>query len=198
MNPLFTIGHSTHEIGEFLGLLRQHEIDAVADVRSQPYSSRFPWFSQKPLESALEEAGVRYVFLGQELGARRDEPECYDGRRADYVRIAVTPAFQLGLERLRKGLAAYRITLLCAEKDPLDCHRTILVCRHARVFAEIQHIRFDGSLESHAAAEERLLKRCKIPSTDLFRSHESLLAQAYDERGREIAWVETDSSSDEP
>ena len=97
MNPLFTIGHSTHEIGEFLGLLRQHEIDAVADVRSQPYSSRFPWFSQKPLESALEEAGVRYVFLGQELGARRDEPEVSharprDDRPEDPARAAVPGA----------------------------------------------------------------------------------------------------------
>lgn len=200
MNPLFTIGHSTHGIDGFLGLLHRHGIEVVADVRSQPYSRRFPQFSRDALQTSLREAGIRYVFLGRELGARRDEPECYVGHRADYREIAKTAAFRAGLERLREGLERFRVSLLCAEKDPLDCHRTILVCRHARTFAGIQHIRADGSLESHADFEARLLAACHLPAGDLFQSAADLLERAYDLRGEQIAWTEPDPATvrDEP
>ena len=190
MNPLFTIGHSDHELADFIAILQDHQVGAVGDVRSQPYSGRFPQFSRQSLEVNLREHGIRYVFLGKELGARRDEPECYIESRADYERISDTPAFKAGIERIRKGLAQHRIALMCAERDPLDCHRSILVCRHARTFAEIQHMRVDGSLESHAEAEIRLLERCKLPPGDLFITRNALIEEAYTRRGREIAWVE--------
>lgn len=104
MNPLFTIGHSTHEFSKFLALLKQYGIEVLADVRSRP-SSRFPWFNRPALEKELKANGIRYVFLGLELGARREERECYIGLRADYGRIAQTSAYQKGNERLREGVA---------------------------------------------------------------------------------------------
>jgi hypothetical protein len=128
--------------------------------------------------------------MGRELGARRMEPQCYDGRRADYNLIAKSPLFQEGIDRLREGLGEHRIALLCAEKDPLDCHRSVLVCRHAKAFADIQHIIPDGSLESHSELEFRMLRAVGLPEHDLFIAHDDLLTQGYDRRGLEIAWAE--------
>lgn len=201
MNPLFTIGHSTHDFSRFLGLLKQHEIDVVADVRSRPFS-RLSWFCGPALKKELKANGLRYVFLGDELGARRVEREVYIGSRADYELIARTPAFQTGMDRVREGVSKFRVALMCAEKDPLDCHRTVLVCRHAKEFAEISHIHADGRLESHAEAEIRMMSRYVSPEGDMFRSRIELLNEAYKRRGEEINYVEQPETSsivrDEP
>lgn len=194
MKPLFTIGHSTHDFPKFLGLLKEYQIEVVVDVRSQPFS-RFPWFSRPSLERELRANGIRYLFLGKELGARRDERECYIGRRADYDRIAQTPAFHSGIGRLKTGAEDFRIALVCAEKDPLDCHRTILICRHAKEFADVFHIHADGHLESHGEAESRLLLRYHPHGPDLFRSRIEILNEAYKGRGEEINYVEEPASS---
>src|SRR5438552_11646403 len=121
--PVFTIGHSNLELATFVALLKQHGIQAVADVRSSPYSQHNPQFNREPLQRALSEQGISYVFLGQELGARRSEPECYVNGRADYSLIAQTTAFRRGLDRIIQGSAKMRVAMMCAEKDPLDCHR---------------------------------------------------------------------------
>lgn len=189
MNPLFTIGHSTHEFAKFLGLLKQHRIEVVADVRSRPYS-RFEWFSRPALEKTLKENGIRYVFLGVELGARREERECYIGLRADYDLISLTSAFQSGMKRLRTGVEGFRVALMCSEREPLDCHRTVLVCRHAKPFADISHIHADGRLESHADAEIRMQALFDADQKDLFLSPEQLLDLAYKRRGEQINYVE--------
>ncbi len=194
MNPLFTIGHSTHVFPRFLALLQQHGIEIVTDVRSRPFS-RLPWFSRPSLEKELKDNGIRYVFLGLELGARRDERECYIGARADYDRIAQLPLFQKGLERLNVGIAKARIALMCAEKDPLDCHRTILVCRYAKEYSDVFHIHADGKLESHEKAEARLLARYHEDAYDLFRSRIDQLNEAYKRRGEEISYVEQPETS---
>src|SRR5688500_8953655 len=132
MAELFTIGHSIHTVERLLELLRQHQIAALADVRSSPFSAWTPQFNRPALEASLRAAGIQYVFLGDELGARRSETEVYVDGVARYERIAKTPAFQAGLERVRKGIRKLRLSLICAEKDPLECHRTILVCRNLR------------------------------------------------------------------
>ena len=189
MNPLFTIGHSNHELSALLELLRRPGVQAVADVRSQPYSGRLPHFNQPVLEKACEENGLQYVFLGRELGARREEPCCYVDGQARYELVAKTAAFAEGLQRVLKGLAKYRVALLCAEKDPLTCHRTILVCRHLRGQGfPIQHIHADGSLESHEAAEERLLRLAGLGQPSLFATRSEQIEQAYEWQGARIAY----------
>src|SRR6266704_1874150 len=124
---IFTIGHSNLELGRFVSLLKQHVIQGVADVRSSPYSQYNPQFNREPLQRALGEQRISYVFLGEELGARRSEPECYVNGRADYSLIARTPAFIRGLERMLQGAWKMRVAMMYAEKDPIDCHRCILV-----------------------------------------------------------------------
>ena len=179
MNTLFTIGHSTHELDKFLRLLKTHDVQAVADVRSQPFSSRFPQFSKNALEKSLKKNAIRYVFLGIELGARREEECCYQDGQARYELVAKTSAFAHGITRILKGLEKYRLALLCAEKDPITCHRTILVCKHLRGRGfPIQHILADGTLESHEALEERMLKVLGKVQPSLFASREQLVEQA--------------------
>ena len=193
MNPLFTIGHSNHEMPQFLQLLQRHGITELADVRSQPYSRHTPWFSRDALEHALKIAGIRYVFLGRELGARRHEPDCYVQGKVSYERIASATAFQSGLLRLRQEMGSARVALMCAEKDPLDCHRTILVARHALAFAEISHIQADAILEPHAETERRMRAKYGLDESDLFLPPLAQLAEAYTLRGAEIAYEEEET-----
>lgn len=185
-NTLFTIGHSDHIAGQLVSLLRFHGVEAVADVRSHPYSQRLPQFNRESLEVMLKSVNIQYVFLGRELGARRDEPECYIDGRADYALIAKTTAFQEGLKRLQQGLAKMPIALLCAEHDPLTCHRMILVCRHLRSFCPaIQHILRDGRMESNQQSELRLIREL-VNGDGLVTS--SIIEQAYDLQGQHIAY----------
>ncbi len=192
---LFTVGHSTHEAEAFVELLRVHSITAIADVRSSPFSRFNPQFNRETLQATLQRAGIDYVFLGEQLGARRSERDCYQDGKARYERIAKTPSFAEGLDRLRSGIQRHRIALLCAEKDPIICHRMILVCKALRDDPfEIRHIREDGTAESMEAAEERLLAAVGLPSKDLFRSREELIDEAYERQSDRIAYSELETS----
>jgi uncharacterized protein (DUF488 family) len=198
MNTLFTIGHSTHELKAFLGLLKLHNIQAVGDVRSQPYSSRFPQYSKDALEQTLKENYIRYVFLGKELGARRTEDCCYVEGQAKYELVAKTPAFTRGIERVLHGLSKFRLALLCSERDPLTCHRTILVCKHLRGKGfDIEHILADGTLESQDDLESRMLKTLGKSQPSLFASREDFIEQAYEEQGGRIAYRQSPNSKEE-
>ncbi len=188
---IFTVGHSTLEIKAFMSLLQQHGIKAVADVRSSPYSQHNPQFNREALQASLRTAAIHYVFLGDELGARRSESDCYVNGQAEYDRIAGTPAFKRGLKRLSDGATRMRVALVCAEKDPLECHRAILICRHLkRSIPSISHILSGGSLETHEQMEDRLLGQFKLASGDLFRNGEEMLNAAYERQGKRIAHKE--------
>jgi uncharacterized protein (DUF488 family) len=147
---LFTIGHSNHELERLLELLQQHAIEILADVRSQPWSRYSPQFNAEPLKHALRASGIKYLFLGDQLGGRPEGPEFYD--EAGYVlyhRIAEAPWFIDGIERLRGGIRKARVALMCSEEDPSTCHRFLLVSRVMSSHdVNIQHIRGDGQLQS--------------------------------------------------
>jgi len=188
---VYTIGHSNHPIEKFIGLLKRHSISAVADVRSAPYSLHHPQFNREPLAASLQKAGIAYVFLGEELGARPEDPACYDNGQVDFGRMADRPEFKRGLDRILRGCDKYRTALMCAEKEPLDCHRTILVCRNMKARGvAIKHILADGSLEDHRDTEARLLKAagCERSLFDQAQSDSDMLERAYARRSREIAY----------
>ncbi len=186
---IYTIGHSTHSMGKFLDLLNLHGINAVADVRSAPYSRFNPHFNREDLQRVLAETGIKYVFLGKELGARSDDPSCYEGDKVQYPRLARTELFRKGIDRVLEGAAAYRVSLMCAEKDPLQCHRTILVARElVGRGATVKHIMPDGSLEPHTASLQRLRFELGMPENDLFRSDEELVEEAYAKQSDRIAY----------
>ena len=196
MYELFTIGHSTHPIEQFLELLSIHAITAICDVRSSPYSKFNPQFNRETLQADLKRNGVTYVFLGKELGPRSDDPACYVNGKVQYSALAKTDLFQQGIQRLRKGMASYRIALMCAEKDPIMCHRTILVCRQLRDSGiKILHILDDGSIEEHIDSVRRLLRTLKLQETNLFKSPEEIIEDAYDIQSDKIAYIEVDDSN---
>jgi uncharacterized protein (DUF488 family) len=193
---LFTIGHSDHDLAAFVALLHRHGIDAVADVRSSPYGRYHVQFNREPLAEGLKRAGVKYVFLGRELGARREERETYVGRQARYDRVRTLPLFKEGLDRVRRGMATRRVALMCAEKDPITCHRMVLVCRELRGEPiDVMHVLHDGSLETTEQAESRLLEEVGLPPADLFSSRAELVERAYEIQAGRIAYTEPDPAA---
>jgi uncharacterized protein (DUF488 family) len=153
MTPgLFTIGHSNHEALHFCGLLKQHGIDVLVDVRSSPYSQYSPHFNRETIKEIVVPRGFQYVFLGEELGGRPVEPDCYDEEgHVLYSKLAQVPRFLQGVDRVEKGIQKYRVAMMCSEEDPTVCHRFLLI---GKVLADrgvpMLHIRGDGRLDEHA------------------------------------------------
>jgi len=194
MKTILTVGHSTHSSEKFLALLATHSVTAIADVRSMPYSRMNRQFNRETLQSDLRRKNVAYVFLGRELGARTEERSCYVTGKVQYDKLAATELFREGLERVQRGADEHRIALLCAEKDPLTCHRCILVGRQLIASGvDVQHILADGRLETHAAALKRLVGELRIEQTELFAAPRNILDEAYRLRGEQIAYVEKDA-----
>jgi len=197
LDSVFTIGHSTHPQELLIALLLQHGITALCDVRSKPYSRMNPQFNREELEKALLENGIAYRFLGKELGARSDDPICYEGGRVQYTRLAESDLFKQGVKRVIRGMnEGFRIALMCAEKEPLECHRSILVARHLEALGlQVQHIHADGELESHTSALRRLARTLRLPEEDLFHSREELLAEVYSRQEARIAYDLSDADT---
>ncbi len=188
---MYSIGHSTHSFEVFVTLLKESRIAAIADVRSTPYSRRRPQFNRNALRNSLAEHGISYVFLGAELGGRgSDDSERDENGRVQYKYIAESPAFREGLRRVRAGSERMRLALMCAEGEPLDCHRGILISRlliaqNVRVL----HIHADGQIETHRDAERRLLRLFGLHEPDLFRTENQILKDAYERQEARIAYV---------
>lgn len=188
----FTIGHSNHTADVFLGLLLNHRVEQVVDVRSSPHSRFNPQFNRKRLKAALEAAGLGYEFMGEGLGGRPADPRCYDAEgRVQYDRLAETEAFKAGIRHVIRRAGDHRVALMCSEKEPLHCHRTLLI---ARVLTEgglgISHILPDGGSEDHAAAMDRLLDKFNFPRDgDMFSSRERHIANAIARQSRQVAYV---------
>lgn len=177
---MFTIGHSNHAIEHFLELLRRHDVEAVADVRSRPYSRFVPHFSKLHLARVLAEAGIGYLYLGAQLGGKppRGEPSAAS---ADYVSRVRQPEFRAGIEQLLEAARDRRVAMLCRERDPLDCHRLHLICRYVKPLVdEIHHVLPDGALEAQDQTERRLLGRVGTSQGRLFEPGDPL-ERAYDQ-----------------
>ena len=186
---IFTVGHSTQPVRSFVALLQAHGVTAVADVRSSPFSRYSPQFNRDALMDSLADVGIQYVFLGKELGARSDDPACYVESKVQYRSLAATKLFEVGLERIEQGAKQYKVALMCAEKEPLECHRTILVARELVGRGhDVAHILADATLESHADAMRRLIDQLGIPAHDMFRSKDDILDEAYSRQGEKIAY----------
>ena len=156
-NRIFTIGYGARSMDEFVEALTAAGAEYLVDVRSAPYSRFKPEFSQDPLAARLEREGIRYVFMGDVLGGRPDDPSCYgpDGR-VDYERCRHRPAFQDGLASLEAGWeGGHRIVLMCSEGKPHECHRTKLVAEElVRMGVPVSHIDERGVERSHESVME--------------------------------------------
>ena len=149
-HTLFTIGHSNHSIGRFVELLRLHAIEIVCDVRSTPYSRFNPQFNRESLTAALEARGVAYLFLGNELGGKPRDGDYPADDGARFALIAKSERFRTGLEHLLEEARIRRTVIMCAEKNPGQCHRGLLICPNLPAGVAIHHILADGSAKEHA------------------------------------------------
>jgi len=192
-NTLFTIGYSGRSIDNFIALLKRHKITALCDVRSVPYSARNPQFNRELLRKALQSRDIAYIFLGEELGARPKDPSSYVDGKAVYQKIAESALFKNGLERIRVGMEKdYVLVLMCAEKDPIVCHRSILICRNLRDrLIDIRHIIDHDTIETQADLERRLVAQLRL-QPDLFKDTDSnaLIERAYEAQSDGMAYVE--------
>ena len=126
--PIYTIGYGSRSIEKFIELLQAHQIAYLLDVRSAPYSRYKPEFSKAPLANALEQHGIRYVFMGDTLGGRPDDETCYVNGKVDYEKVKATESYQGGIQRLRAAFSQQRsIVLMCSEGKPEACHRCKLI-----------------------------------------------------------------------
>lgn len=173
---VWSVGHSNHALAQLLELLHVTGIDAIADVRSAPYSRFAPHFNRSPLESALQAAGMSYVFLGDSLGGRPDGDEYYDDEgHALYGQVAATEWFNRGVDRLLDGAARLRIAMMCAEEDPTHCHRRLLVARVLRERGvSVQHIRGDGRLEAEEELDDPQFALFTPAGAETWRSTQSV------------------------
>ena len=145
---IYTIGHSNHPIERFLELLERYEIEVLVDVRTNPFSRFSRQFSHDTLRAYIQNAGLKYLHLGKELGGKPKEAEFYDAEgHVDYARIAQSERFAEGIDRLVAGCREYRVAVMCAEENPSDCHRRRLIGPALfRRGIEQRHIRGNGEL----------------------------------------------------
>lgn len=188
---IHTVGHSTRTLDAFLSLLAENSIDVIADVRSSPYSSRLPQFNREVLADTLREKEIRYVFMGDQLGGRATSAGLInsDGQ-VSYTKMSETTTYREGITRLIDGAARMRIALLCSEKDPLNCHRGLLVARSlATEGVDIRHILDTEVTETHTQYETRLLDTVNLPP-ELTRTEDEILADAYAKQAARVAYKE--------
>jgi uncharacterized protein (DUF488 family) len=176
MKPIRTIGHSNHPIERLVALLKAGGVERLVDVRSMPWSRRFPQFGRERLAKSLAEAGIAYAWEGEALGGMPKGGGSYDD-------AATRPAFKDAIGRLIADSDGTALCLMCAEKEPLDCHRTVLVSRRlAERGVAIEHLLADGTTRPHADVEEALLE--KSGGADLFEDRTTRLGRAYTARER--------------
>lgn len=181
---LFTVGHSNQEMSDLLGALIRHEIKVLCDVRSRPGSFRYPQFNREPLEARLVSARIRYEFFGDQLGGRPLDPVYYlVNGLVDYLGRRRAADFLQAVDRMLAAARQQNVVMMCAEEDPLHCHRFMLICP-----AVVQrgvtpaHLRRGGEIELHRDAEDRLLQQhgfADVTSDSLFsQGRESALEDA--------------------
>jgi uncharacterized protein (DUF488 family) len=186
---LYTVGHSNQSFEDLLCLLKKHDITAIADVRSHPFSKMNPQFNREVIAKSLRKQGIAYVFLGKELGARSEDPACYENGKVQYSLLAKTGLFRVGVKRVLKGMEKYRVALMCAEKEPIVCHRAILVARQISLLdVDIRHIHAGGEMESQEALSERLLEELKMDGPNVLYSKRELMEEAFWKQGSKLAY----------
>lgn len=158
--PIFTIGYGNRSADDFLKLLRRYGVAVLADIRSKPFSRFRPQFSKHALAGILKEAGIGYVFMGETLGGRPEDPACYTDGVVDYGKVRGREFFGRGLdelERIQREAGGRPVVIMCAELEPQRCHRALLVgAALVERGVEVRHIDERGELVGQEDVEGRL------------------------------------------
>ena len=186
--PLYTVGHSNYSIERFVALLGSHGIEQVTDVRAVPYSRRFPQFSREPLQRALAAADIVYVFAGDRLGGKPRELAHISDANERFRVIAARTGFGDGLAQIVEHANERKLAIMCAEREPSQCHRALLVCRHLKPYnLEIRHILGDGALQPQADLETRLVEAAGLTPLPLLADENAwseAVEQAFEQLGK--------------
>jgi uncharacterized protein (DUF488 family) len=185
---LFTIGHSTHTIENFINLLKNTGIDTLVDVRSSPYSKYNPQYNKETLKTSLSAVKINYIFMGEELGARHKEPQVLEADgRVNFEKVRELDTFKKGIERLKIGMEkGYKIVLMCSEKDPIECHRFSLVSYALKKEGvQVKHVLEDGSVVDNSVLEAGFLN--KVPN--MFKTKEEEIEEGYKILENKVAFV---------
>ena len=194
---IYTVGHSTHELTYFLKLIQMHQVNCLVDVRSVAASSYNPQFNKDTLSVFLKDNGITYLHFSREFGARQTAKELLDNTgQLDFEKVHHASHFKQGIERLKQGaVKGYTIALMCAESEPLDCHRFGMVSTAlVRDDIDVLHIMKDGSVKTHHELEKELIKKYekKLPQPDIFTTSitpEEQLKVAYKLQNKDIAYA---------
>lgn len=199
MSDIYTIGHSSYSKDFFFMILNKYDINCVVDVRSLPFSKYAPQFNKDEIKRFLHGKGVQYIFMGKELGARREDRTLYESDGVlNYEKASKTMSFNSGIERIKTGIEkGYRIAIMCTEKDPMNCHRNILVARQLyKQKYEVKNILENSYIESQEHLEQRLLNlyfpnrnQCTIFDLGCMETDNStLIDKAYSLRNKDIGF----------
>ncbi len=156
--PVYTIGYGARSVEALIAVLRGHAITTLVDVRSAPYSRYKPEFAKEALERALKDAGLRYVYLGDALGGRPADPDCYVDDKVDYERVKSKEFYQAGIVRVQSAWQrGVRFVLMCSEGKPEQCHRSKLIGESlVALGVPVVHIDENDELRSQQEVIERL------------------------------------------
>ena len=193
---VFSIGHSNHTLGNFVSLIAEFPISQVVDIRTQPYSRRLPHFNSPSLDAALRRLAIEYLYLGSHLGARWTDPDVLsDDGQVSYQKVFRTAKYERGMSELEGLIKKSRgLAIMCAEGDPLDCHRFPMVARPLAMKGYVvKHVMPNGKLLSHQVVEHQLLQRFRlaVPENDFFTGPQDQAARldsAYEALNRKIGW----------
>lgn len=197
MKIIYTIGHSSYETEYFLTLLKKYEINCVVDIRGMPYSKYVPQYNKEPIKKLLQSKGIYCIYMGTELGIIQSRKDLLDSEGyLDFDKMKKSSEFRTALSRILDGLEkGYTIAVMCTEKDPIDCHRSILICRELHSHGcEIRHIMPDGTIETQEQLEAALVNMYFKNSLQESLFHvikddtllESRLDEAYRKRNRDL------------
>ena len=193
-DKIFTIGYSTFTINEFIGILKDHNINYVADVRSIPYSATFPDYNKNLLEARLKHDNIKYHNFKEEFGARQTDEQFFTDGYLDFTKFVKSEQFLHGVEEVNRLInKGYKIVLMCAEKEPEICHRCIMIARyfHYELHYDVKHFLSDGSTINQENINTCLVNKFFPPQRSLIDqnySEEEMIIKSYEFQNQEIGY----------
>ena len=181
VNTIFTIGYSGFTVNEFINTLKNNGVSVVIDVRSLPYSQYYASYNRENISKLLENNKIYYRNYISEFGARQENRNYYPHGYLDFEMFSKSEQFLSGVRKLEKSMQQnYTIALMCSEKDPMMCHRTIMVARTFHLSGyKVVHLLPNGKIMSQTDVEERLLDKYFPDRGQICMFSENLSMQEY-------------------
>lgn len=200
---IYTIGYTAFQIKEFIFTLKMYNINCLIDVRSSPYSKNYPDYNKNVLEKTLNISNIIYRNYKYEFGARQTDTSFYtqfeDFSYLDFSKFIISKQFNIGVNNIVKGInIGYNICLMCAETNPVDCHRSIMVGRGLKAKGfDVCHILKDKNIKSQNDIENELLEyyyndRNQVKFFSESKDDDFYIKEAYTKKNIEIGFRKDD------